>query len=96
MRSKTPLILSGRKLSDKTAHDRAIDITAHSRDLATGDLKTLTAKRELPQRLERRPSETLLETMPTPHSYMFALVIWACAVAMLISGGIVLFVMVQP
>jgi hypothetical protein len=32
----------------------------------------------------------------TPRSYMFPLVILACIVIMLISGGIVLFMMVQP
>lgn len=79
------------------AHDRAFDITAHSWDVATGDLKTpIKLKRRFSLRFDGRPSEKLLETLPNPHSFMFALVLWVCVVAMLISGGVVLFVMVQP
>ncbi len=83
-------------LSDKIAHERAIDFASHSWDLATGGLKTLTAKRELPPRLDRRPSEKLTGTAHIPPSYTFALVIAACIVLMLISGGIILVVMLQP
>ncbi len=83
-------------LSDKIAHESALDFAASSWDLATGGLKTLTAKRELPPRLDRRPSEQLPDTTSVPRSYTFALVILACIVVMLISGGVVLFMLIQP
>ena len=83
-------------LSGEIGHDRANDFTAHSWDLATGGLKALTAKRELPPRLDRRPSGSLPEITPAPRNYTFALVLLACFVVMLISGGVVLFVMIQP
>lgn len=69
---------------------------SHSWDLATGGLKTLTAKRELPPRQERR---VLSAPPPAPESarnYMFLLVIVACIVVMLMSGGVVLFMTLQP
>lgn len=66
---------------------------SHSWDLATGGLKTLTAKRELPQRQVR--AQAVLSPTPT-RSYMFMLVILACVVVMLISGGVVLFMTLQP
>ena len=78
------------------AHERATDFATHSQDLATGGLKTLTAKRELPPRLERRETKHLSDAPITPRSYMFPLVILACIVIMLISGGIVLLMMLQP
>ena len=79
-----------------TARERATDFATHSWDLATGGLKTLTAKRELPPRLERRATNQLSDAPITPRSYMFPLVILACIVIMLISGGIVFFMMLQP
>ena len=82
--------------SDEIAQDRALDFASHSWDLATGGLKTLTAKRELPTLLERRPTEKLQDSTNVPRSYMFMLVILICLVLMLISGGIVLFIMLQP
>ena len=82
--------------SSTVARERATDFATHSWDLATGGLKTLTAKRELPPRLERRSTNQLSDAPVTPRSYMFPLVILACIVIMLISGGIVLFMMVQP
>ena len=82
--------------SSTIAHERATDFATHSLDLATGGLKTLTAKRELPPRLERRDTKNLSDAPVTPRSYMFTLVILACIVIMLISGGIVLFMMLQP
>ena len=82
--------------SSTIAHERATDFATHSLDLATGGLKTLTAKRELPSRLERRDAKYLSEAPVTPRSYMFPLVILACILIMLISGGIVLFMMLQP
>ena len=84
------------ELSDKMAHERAVDFAARSQDLATGGLKTFTAKRELPPRLERRVSEALSDAVATPHSNTFILVILACILVMLISGGIVLFMILQP
>ena len=78
------------------ARERATDFATHSWDLASGGLKTLTAKRELPPRLERRATNQLSDAPITPRSYMFPLVILACIVIMLISGGIVLFMMLQP
>ncbi len=87
---------SGTETSTKIAHERAMDFATHSWDLATGGLKTLTAKRELPPRHERRATNHTSNASATPRSSMFPLVILACIVIMLISGGIVLFMMVQP
>lgn len=69
---------------------------SHSWDLATGGLKTLTAKRELPPRQERRSNSASLPAPESTRSYMFLLVILACIVVMLISGGVVLFMTLQP
>lgn len=78
-------------------YDRTIDFATHSWDLATGGLKTLTAKRELPSLFERRPTEKLsLDTAGLPRSYTFLLIVLVCLVLMLISVGVVLFVMLQP
>ncbi len=82
--------------SSTIARKRATEFATHSWDLATGGLKTLTAKRELPPRLERRTSNQLSDAPATPRSYMFPLVILACIVIMLISGGVVLLMMLQP
>ena len=68
---------------------------SHSWDLATGGLKTLTAKRELPTR--QRRAQTGSSSAPTPaRSYTFVLVILICVIVMLISGGIVLFIALHP
>jgi len=64
-------------------------------DLATGGLKTLTAKRELPPR-QTRAQAALQPTPNAAPSYMFLLVILACIVVMLVSGGVVLFMTLQP
>lgn len=78
-------------------YERTIDIATHSWDLATGGLKTLTAKREVPYLYERRPTEKLPpNTTGVPRSYAFLLIVLVCLVLMLISGGVVLFVMLQP
>jgi len=78
------------------ARRRAFDFAGNSWDLATGGLKTLTAKRELPPRLERRVNNLPANGASAQRSYAFALVILACVIVMLVSGGIVLFVMLQP
>jgi hypothetical protein len=87
---------SGTEASSTVAYERATNFATHSWDLTTGGLKTLTAKRELPPRLERRSSNQLPDTSTIPRSYAFPLVLLACIVIMLISGGIVLFMMLQP
>ena len=84
------------ELSNKIAHERAVDFADRSWDLATGGLKTLTAKRELPPRLERRISEKLPDSVAAPRSYLFILIIVACILVMLISSGIVLIMILQP
>jgi hypothetical protein len=89
-------LTSETETSTKIAHERATDFATHSWDLATGGLKTLTAKRELPPRLERRSAEHASKASVAPRRSMFPLVILACIVIMLISGGIVLYMMVQP
>lgn len=76
------------------AQDSAPADFSHPWDLATGGLKTLTAKRELFPPQQRR-GQTLPDPAPT-RSYMFVLVIVACLVVMLISGGVVLFMTLQP
>ncbi len=90
--------LAERDLSSPGAgsHISAATDFSHPWDLATGGFKTLTAKRELPPLQQRRgPATPLPETAPT-RSYMFLLVIIACVVVMLISGGVVLFMTLQP
>ena len=91
----SPLMPPGSEteFSATIARDRASHIATRSRDLVTGGLKILTAKRELPLQLERRATGQLADT---PRSYTFLLVILACILVMLISGGIVLFMMLQP
>jgi hypothetical protein len=89
-------LASETEASAKIANERATNFATHSWDLTTGGLKTLTAKRELPPRLERRTSKQLSDTPATPRSYVFPLVILACIVIMLMSGGIVLYMMLQP
>lgn len=79
--------------SHKSAHEHAIDFATHSWDLATGGLKTLTAKREFPMRPDRRSADTLPDEIS--RSYLFALIILICLVLTLIGGGIVLFFMLQ-
>lgn len=78
----------------KLAHEHAIDFATHSWDLATGGLKTLTAKRELPVRPDRRSADAVPGEMS--RGYMFIMIILACVVLMLVGGGVVLFIMLQP
>lgn len=94
--SSVKLPLSETENSSTITGERATDFATYSWDLATGGFKTLTAKRELPPMLERRATRRLTDAPVTSPSYMFPLVILACIVIMLISGGIVLFMMVQP
>jgi hypothetical protein len=77
-------------------HEHALDFATHSWDLATGGLKTLTAKQELPLRSERRPAGVVPDILATSRSYMFVLVIVGSMVLMLVGVSIVLFVMLQP
>jgi hypothetical protein len=69
---------------------------SHSWDLATGGFKTLTAKRELPPRQQRRVNAAPTPLPATHRSYLFLLIILACIVVMRISGGVVLFMTLQP
>lgn len=92
----TPSPVAGAASSHQADHEHALDFATHSWDLATGGLKTLTAKRELPIRPERRQTSVVPDILATSRSYMFALVIMGCILLMLIGGGIVLFVMLQP
>lgn len=94
--STPPLSTPHSGIADENPQEHASDFAISSWDLATGGLKTLTAKRELPPRPERRPTDKLSETAQVPRSYAFLLVVLACLVLMLISGGVVLFVMLQP
>lgn len=82
--------------TDMTQHEHAIDFATHSWDLATGGLKTLTAKRELPTRPDRRAPEMPPESLATSRGYTFALIFLLCAVLILIGGAIALFAMLQP
>ncbi|GAC1497410.1 MAG: hypothetical protein NVS2B12_01910 [Ktedonobacteraceae bacterium] len=56
----------------------------------------MTAKRELPVRPERRVSDVVPDILATSRSYVFALVIMVCVLLVLVGGGIVLLVMLQP
>lgn len=86
----------GTDASGIEAHRRVTDFAGNTWDLATGGLKTMTAKRQLPPRLERRTSEKAPDAAEGQRSLTFALVILACVIVMLVSGGIVLFVLLQP
>ena len=89
-------VASSTELAEKMAHEHALDFATHSWDLATGGLKTLTAKRELPPRIERRIMETMADTPPPSRSYALLLAILVSIMLMLIGGGVILFVMLQP
>lgn len=75
--------------------DNAVNFASHSWDLATGGLKTMTAKREMPS-WQRRPNVQTSEPTHVPRNYVFLLVILVCLLLMLVSGGVILFVMLQP
>jgi hypothetical protein len=76
--------------------ERAFDFASHSWDLATGGLKTLTAKREVPVLPERRSLDTLQGAVSVQRSSIFLLIIAVCVLLMVVSGSVVLFVMLQP
>ena len=80
------------------AYEHAIDFATHSWDLKTGGLKTLTAKRELPTRLDRRSAEAFQDSRESSstRNYMFAMIVLVCVIFMLIGGGVILFVILQP
>jgi hypothetical protein len=82
--------------ANEAAHEHALDFATHSWDLATGGLKTLTAKREFPIRADRRVTGVAADETTTSRHDIFALVVMGCIVLMLIGGGLVLFVMFQP
>jgi hypothetical protein len=82
--------------AEEIEHKHAIDFATHSWDLATGGLKTLTAKRELPTRSDRRAAGMKVDDLAVARNYTLTLIILACLVLMLIGGGVVLFVMLQP
>jgi hypothetical protein len=96
--ASTPLPLAETASAYPAAHTQvsASADFAHSWDLATGGFKTLTAKRELPPLQQRRGQATSLPEPAPARSYMFLLVILACVVVMLVSGGVVLFMTLQP
>ncbi len=81
---------------ENTEHKHAIDFATHSLDLATGGMKTLTAKRELPMRADRRARGAAVHEQAVTRNHTFALLILICLLLMLIGGGVVLFVMLQP
>ncbi len=95
---RLPSSPSATELSENMGHEHALNFATHSWDLATGGLKTLTAKRELPTRIERHPTDILSDSgaRSSARHYMFALIVLVCVIFMLIGGGVVLFVMLQP
>jgi hypothetical protein len=82
--------------SEKAALEHPHGFATYSWDLATGGLKTLTAKRELPPRVDRRTMGSKQEAIAITRGYTFALAIMVCIILMLIGAGVVLFVMLQP
>ena len=90
----TPRVAQPEQLS----YEHAIDFATQSWDLKTGGMKTLTAKRELPTRPDRRSadfSQDVREASST-RNYMFAMIVLVCVIFMLIGGGVILFVILQP
>lgn len=96
MRPSTPTPVAAQP--EHMSYEHAIDFATHSWDLKTGGLKTLTAKREFPTRLDRRSSELQQEVRASSSSgnYTFAMIVLVCVIFMLIGGGVILFVMLQP
>jgi hypothetical protein len=94
--TSSPIAPLSEGFSDERQHANAVNFASHSWDLATGGLKTMTAKREMPSLHGQRPTGQLSEVEHIPRNYTFLLVIMACLLIMLVSGGVVLFVMLQP
>lgn len=84
-------------IAENMPFEHAIDFATQSWDLATGGLKTMTAKREVPTRLDRKtldlPSDESLDR--STRNYTFALIIMVCIILMLIGSGVVIFVLLQ-
>ncbi len=81
---------------DLMDREHALDFATHSWDLATGGLKTLTAKRELSFYPERRVAESVPDfAAALTRTYTIALIVMVCVVLVLIGGGIMLFMMLQ-
>jgi hypothetical protein len=97
--SPASMSIAGRagKISAQDDSNSTDDFTASSWDLATGSLRALTAKREIPYLIERRGSGKLPKmAVPPPRNYLFTVVILTCLLVMLISGGVILFLLMQP
>lgn len=73
-------------------HEPVFSFATRSWDLATGGLKTLTAKRELPFRSDRRKHEQQPIQDNSPN-YLLVSVLLVCLILLLIGGGLVLFVL---
>ena len=84
-------------MDDDMPYEHAIDFAMQSWDLATGGLKTMTAKRELPVRQDRKSLDLAVDESleRTTRNYTFALIILACVILMLLGSGVVLFVVLQ-
>src|SRR5260221_5857788 len=67
----------GTELSGRIAPEQSTNVGTHSWDPATGGLKNLTAKRELPTRLERRGADQIPGKAASPPSYVVFLGILA-------------------
>src|SRR5260370_27977275 len=67
----------GTELSGRIAPEQSTNVGTHSWDPATGGFKTLTAKREIPTRLERRAAPKISCKAATTRSYVFFLVFLA-------------------
>ena len=91
--------VSAAEHAQQIEQERAVSFASSSWDLATGGLKTLTAKRQLPPLPERRLSEKLPEPADADGSrnFAFLLVVLTCIILMLLSAGVVLWIILfQP
>jgi hypothetical protein len=91
--ASSPLPSSSGDLMDR---EHALDFAIHSWDLATGGLKTLTAKREFSLHSQHRVGEAVPDFAASlTRTYTIALIVMVCVLLMLIGGGIMLFMMLQ-
>jgi hypothetical protein len=89
-------VSSSSSSGDLMDREHALDFATHSWDLATGGLKTLTAKRELSIPPDRRVAESVPDfAAALTRTYTIALIVMVCVVLVLIGGGILLFMMLQ-